>query len=73
MTEDELQELHKRKEAERQALIEAYEERAAIMEYEANMPRKQAERAAYYDWRKQFPKVIVPVAIREKLRLSETK
>ena len=41
------------------------------MEYDANMPRKQAERAAYFDWRKQFPNVIVPEQIRSKVRLSE--
>jgi len=54
-----------------QELVELFEERASIMEYEANMPRKQAERAAYYDWRKQFPNVIVPEQIRSKVRLSE--
>ena len=54
-----------------QELIELFEERAAIMEFEANMPRKQAERAAYFDWRKQFPGVVVPEEIRNKVRFSE--
>jgi hypothetical protein len=52
-------------------LLEFYEERAAIMEFDGNMPRKQAERAAYYDWRKQFPGLVVPEQIRNKVRLSE--
>jgi hypothetical protein len=53
-----------------QALIETYEERAAIMEFDGGLTRQKAERAAYFDWRKQFPKAIVPEAIRQKLRLS---
>ena len=60
------------KEYSTELLVEAYEERAAIMEFESNMPRKQAERAAYYDWRKQFPAVVVPEAIRNKVRFSES-
>jgi hypothetical protein len=54
-----------------QELIEAYEERAAIMEFDGRLTRKQAERAAYFDWRRQFPNVIVPEQIRSKVRLSE--
>ena len=54
-----------------QELVELFEERAAIMEYEGGLTRKQAERAAYYDWRKQFPGVVVPEQIRSKVRLSE--
>ena len=54
-----------------QELVELFEERAAIMEYEGGLTRKQAERADYYDWRKQFPGVVVPEQIRSKVRLSE--
>ena len=54
-----------------QELVDEFEQMAAMREYDADMPRKQAERAAYYDWRKQFPNVIVPEAIRQKVRLSE--
>jgi hypothetical protein len=41
------------------------------MEFDGGLTRKQAERAAYFDWRKQFPNVIVPEQIRSKVRLSE--
>jgi len=34
-----------------QELIDLYEERAAIREYDGGMTRKDAERAAYFDWR----------------------
>jgi hypothetical protein len=53
-----------------QELVELYEERAAIMEFDGGLTRKQAERAAYFDWRKQFPGVVVPEVIRDKVRLS---
>jgi hypothetical protein len=56
-----------------QELIEAYEIRCAHMEFDGGLTRKQAERAAYYDWRKQFPGVVVPDAIRDSVRLSEAK
>jgi hypothetical protein len=49
-------------------LIELYEERAAIMEFDGGMTREAAEKAAYWDWRKQFGNVVVPAAIREKAR-----
>jgi hypothetical protein len=32
-------------------LIELYEERAAILEYDAQLPRKEAEKQAYWQWR----------------------
>ena len=53
-----------------QALIEAYEERAAIMEFDGGLTRQKAERAAYFDWRKQFSGVVVPEVIRDRVRLS---
>jgi len=49
-------------------LIELYEERAAIMEFDGGMTREAAEKAAYWDWRKQVGNVVVPAAIREKAR-----
>lgn len=50
-------------------LIELYEERAAIREYDGGMTREQAEEAAYYDWRKLVgPRAKVPKVIREKVR-----
>lgn len=33
-------------------LIEIFSERAAIREYDGLIERKQAEQAAYFDWRK---------------------
>ena len=35
---------------------DAYEERAAIMEFDAKMPRKTAEEMAYKDMMKQWEK-----------------
>jgi hypothetical protein len=52
-------------------LIEEYEIRCAHMEFDGGLERSEAERAAYFDWRKQFPGIVVPEAIRKKLRLSE--
>jgi len=50
-----------------QELIELYEERAAIMEYEGGLERKEAEVKAYWDWRRNAGKgVVVPEVIREK-------
>lgn len=49
-----------------QELIEIFEERAAIREYEAGMSRSEAEKAAYFDWRKIVgDKVKVPEEIRK--------
>ena len=52
-------------------ILELWNERAAIMEFEANMTRTQAERAAYYDLRKVLGKFNVPKEIREKLKLAK--
>ena len=52
-------------------ILELWNERAAIMEFEANMTRTQAERAAYYDLRKVLGRFVVPDVIREKLKLGE--
>jgi hypothetical protein len=49
-------------------LIELYEERAAIMEHDGGLTRDRAEKAAYYDWRKQVGNVVVPAVIRDKAR-----
>lgn len=47
-------------------LIEIYEERAAIREYDGLMERRQAEQAAYFDWRKIVGNdVVVPDHIRK--------
>lgn len=53
-------------------LIELYEERAAIMEHDGGLTRKQAERAAYFDIRKCVGKnVVMPEEIREEVRLTQ--
>ena len=50
-------------------LIEIYEERAAIMEFDGGMTREAAENAAYYEWRRTVGReVVVPEAIRERVR-----
>jgi hypothetical protein len=50
-------------------LIEIYEERAAIMEFDGGMTREAAENAAYYEWRKIVGRgVVVPDGIRDKVR-----
>lgn len=49
-------------------LIELYEERAAIMEFDGGLTREKAEQAAYWDWRKQVGSVVVPAVIRDKAR-----
>ena len=41
-------------EAHRDAVIEAFEERAAIIEYCAGLPRCDAERRAYWEVRRRF-------------------
>jgi hypothetical protein len=46
-------------------LIELWEERAAIREFDGGMTREAAEQAAYWEWRKRFGKVKVPDVIRE--------
>lgn len=49
-------------------LIEIYEERAAIREYDGGFSRKEAERLAYFDWRRLVGRSIAtPASIREKL------
>jgi len=49
-----------------QELIEIFDERAAIREYDAGMSRSDAEKAAYFDWRKIVGKdVKVPDEIRK--------
>ena len=53
-----------------QDIIELWEERAAIREFDGNMRRDLAERAAYFDLRKMLGQFVVPDAIREKVRLS---
>lgn len=51
-------------------LIELFEERAAIMEFCAGMPRQEAERAAYFDLRRLVGKEVpMPEYVREKARL----
>ena len=49
-------------------LIELYEERCAIMEHDGGLTREKAEKAAYWDWRKQVGNVVVPAVIRERAR-----
>lgn len=45
-------------------LIELYEERAAIMEYDGGIDRLEAQRLAYWDWRHIVgPKTKVPKQI----------
>lgn len=55
-------------------LIEIYEERAAIREYDGGMSRKEAERAAYFDWRKIVGRgIVAPEWIQERARLFRDK
>jgi len=50
-------------------LIERWEEIAAIREYDGHMPRKIAERAAYFDLRRELgPHVHIPERITNELR-----
>lgn len=50
-------------------MIEIFEERAAIAEYDGKLPRHEAEIAAYRDLRKQLGQgVAVPVAIQETVK-----
>lgn len=47
-------------------LVEIYEERAAIMEFDGGLSRMEAQRAAYSEWRKIVgSKVKVPKQIQE--------
>lgn len=48
-----------------QEQIEWYEERAAILEFDGGHNRQEAERLAYWQWRKQFPGVTAPQQIRK--------
>lgn len=51
-------------------LIEIYEERAAIREYDGGLPRPEAERAAYFDWRRIVGRgIAAPDYIIERARL----
>jgi hypothetical protein len=52
-------------------IIELWEERAAIREFDGGMRRDLAERAAYFDLRRLLGKFVVPDAIREKVRLGK--
>ena len=49
-------------------LIERFNEIAAIREHDGGMTKQAAERAAYYDWRREVGKVVVPEVIREMVR-----
>jgi len=49
-------------------LTEAYEERAAIMEFDGELPRHEAEKRAYAIWRAAFPKVAAPEAVQATVR-----
>lgn len=50
-------------------LIELYEERAAIREHDGGMNRREAEQAAYWDWRRTVgPKIPAPQWIRDRAR-----
>lgn len=51
-------------------IIELWEERAAIREFDGGMRRDLAERAAYFDLRKLIGKFDVPDVIREKVRMK---
>ena len=52
-----------------QELIELYEERAAIMQYDGGLSKEAAENAAYYEWRKTVGRgAVVPDVIREKVK-----
>ena len=47
-------------------LIEIYDERAAVREFDGDMTKPEAEAAAYQDWRKIVgPKVPAPKQIQE--------
>ena len=47
-------------------LVELYEERAAVAEFDGGLPREQAEQQAYFGWRQIVgPGVPVPDHIRK--------
>lgn len=49
-------------------VLEIWNERSAIMEFEANMPRAEAERKAYEDMRKLYGIFPMPDEMRKILR-----
>lgn len=46
-------------------LVEWYEERAAILEYDARLPKQEAQKQAYWQWRSRFPGHAAPQVIRD--------
>ena len=54
-----------------QAILELWNERAAIREYEGGLSRTAAERAAYFDLKRLVPGTfVVPDVIKETMRLT---
>ena len=53
-------------------LIELYEERAAIIEYDGQQPRHIAEQQAYWQWRQTVgPGVAAPKKVQEIVRKAK--
>jgi hypothetical protein len=44
-------------------LVELFEERAAIFQYDAGLPRAEAEKRAYFELRRQFGREAIPEEI----------
>jgi len=54
-----------------EAILELWNERAAIREYEGGLSRIAAERAAYFDLKRLVPVPFeVPEVIKEKVRMT---
>ena len=49
-------------------LIDLWEQIAAVREYDGEMTREDAERAAYFDWRAIVGNVPVPEMMRDRVR-----
>jgi len=49
-------------------LIDLWEQIAAVREYDGEMTRKDAERAAYFDWRNIVGNVPVSEVMRDRVR-----
>jgi hypothetical protein len=45
--------------------IEYYEERAAILEFDGGWDREEAQRRAYWEWRRRFAGIAAPQKLRD--------
>ena len=51
-------------------ILELFHERAAIREYEASLPRAEAERLAYLELRNKFGREAIPLEVVEIVKRS---